>query len=477
VTNQESKWSVGHLLLGALLCLVCLRSWVPVSTYAHFDSDQAVFGLMGRDLIAGESFPLFMYGQRYLLAVSVWLCAPLFALFGTSITTLKLPMVAMNLAVVVMLWRGLRREENIGPWGAAFAILPFAVPSALVGTRLVEHAGGNIEPFVFTVAAFLLRDRAVALGVWSAIGFLNREFSLVGLIALVLMDIVQGIWRERVRFYGMVVAVFVPVIVAIRFMAAHWSTAYSGNPAGFGKPRLDNLAGYLKQQLPTLLGGLPRKLSDYNVLSQLEVGHVAVAYALAIWTIVALVVLCWKKPLARSELNGLPVYLVLIGLGQSMSFILLTPSGFDPMLLRYVLLSLLTLCGACALAWKRPELRLLTAATIGLISLFHLSGHLRFIGEYVGTAPERSLNQLAEQLLQRRVHYAVADYWTSYDVAFVTQERVVVAPPRGKNFRMPSYDVELEQHRDEVYTISDQPCVGGEHVLRWYLCRPPRATR
>jgi hypothetical protein len=476
MTAQQSKPSFGALLLGTLVFLVCLRSWVPASTYAHFDSDQAVFGLMGRDLIAGQSFPLFMYGQRYLLAVSVWLCAPLFALFGPSVTTLKLPMVAMNIAVVVMMWRGLRREENIGPWGAAVAILPFAVPSALIGTRLVEHAGGNIEPFVFTIGMYLLRDRAIALGLWAGIGFLNREFSAIGLIALLLMDIAQGVWRERLRLYGTVLGLMVVVVATIR-LAARWSTAYSGNPASFGKPRMANIVGYFKQQLPTLLGAWPRKLGDFNILSQVTVGHVAVGCALLLWTIATLYVLCWRKPIVRSELGGMPTYLVLVGLGQSASFILLTPSGSDPMLIRYLLLSLLTVCGACALAWKRPEMRPLTAATIGLVSVFHLGGHLQLIGEYAKGAPERSLNVLADQLLQRNIRYATADYWTSYDLSFVTQEKVVVAPPRGSNFRMPSYDIKLEQHRDEVYSITNQPCTGGEQLLHWYLCRPPRAAR
>src|SRR6185295_9712056 len=92
VIDHRRSAAMSGALFVLLMALVCLRSWVPVRTYAHFDSDQAVFGLMARDLAAGRSFPMFMYGQRYLLAVSVWLCAPLFAALGASITTLKLPL-------------------------------------------------------------------------------------------------------------------------------------------------------------------------------------------------------------------------------------------------------------------------------------------------------------------------------------------------------------------------------------------------
>jgi hypothetical protein len=40
-----------------LMAMVCIRSWVPVTSYAHFDSDQAVFGIMAEDLVKGRAFP------------------------------------------------------------------------------------------------------------------------------------------------------------------------------------------------------------------------------------------------------------------------------------------------------------------------------------------------------------------------------------------------------------------------------------
>src|SRR5262245_65572834 len=105
----------------------------------------------------------------------------------------------MNIAVVSMLWIGLRDESRVGPWGAALAILPFAAPSAVISSRLVEHQGGNIEPFVFVLAAFFLRERPIALGAVAGVGFLNREFSLIGLIALLMMDALQGRLHRKVK--------------------------------------------------------------------------------------------------------------------------------------------------------------------------------------------------------------------------------------------------------------------------------------
>jgi hypothetical protein len=238
---------------------------VPVRTYAHFDSDQAVFGLMARDLAAGRSFPMFMYGQRYLLAVSVWLCAPLFAVLGASIATLKLPMFLMNIAVVAMLWRGLRREPGLGPWGTTLAILPFAIPSAVISTRLVEHQGGNIEPFVFVLAAFFLRQRPITLGVLLGVAFLNREFSLIAFIALLLMDAAQGTLVHKIRAHLTTAMSVAGVVIALRVLA-HWSTSYGGSGPLWLRPGWTKLADFFTQQVPTLIGGGSRRLSDFNIV-------------------------------------------------------------------------------------------------------------------------------------------------------------------------------------------------------------------
>ena len=49
-----------------------------------FDSDQAVFGLMGKHLMEGRAFPLLHLRPHYLLAVEAWLAAPMFFLFPGS---------------------------------------------------------------------------------------------------------------------------------------------------------------------------------------------------------------------------------------------------------------------------------------------------------------------------------------------------------------------------------------------------------
>jgi hypothetical protein len=462
--------AIAGVLLAFLIALVCLRSWVPVRTYAHFDSDQAVFGLMARDLVAGRGFPMFMYGQRYMLAISVWLCAPLFAWFGASILTLKLPLFFMNLAVVAMLWIGLRREPGLGPWGTTLAILPFAIPSAVISTRLVEHQGGNIEPFVFVLAAFLLRERPIALGVLLGVAFLNREFSLIAFIALLMMDAAQGTLLRKIRAHLTTAMSFAAVVVALRVLA-HWSTSYGGSGPLWLRPGLTKLTTFFTQQVPTLIGGASRRLIDYNIISSLTVGHGVVYVVVVAWLIVLVTYWC-RQPPERGELNGMSAYLVLVGAGQAAAFIALSPYPGDRMVVRYLLLALLALCGLVGLAWRRPALRHVTAAVILSMAAVNLAGNLRLVREYAGGPPPRDLNQLADALVQRGVRYVDADYWTAFDVAWVTGERVIASPQRGSGNRVVRYNDLLDEHRSEMFTITDRARPGCEPILKWHLCPP-----
>ena len=101
-------WAAG------LAALVILRSAVFVFwPAAHFDSDQAVTGLMAKHLAELRAFPIFWYGQTYMLGVEAWAAAPLMALAGASVTALKLPLLAMNIVIALLLFRGLTRDAGL----------------------------------------------------------------------------------------------------------------------------------------------------------------------------------------------------------------------------------------------------------------------------------------------------------------------------------------------------------------------------
>src|SRR5215470_8454656 len=114
---------------GVVLVLVFFRMIVWVAwEQSYFDSDQATTGLMAKHLAELKAFPLFFYGQQYMLGVESWLVAPLFVVFTPSVFLLKLPLVAINVAVALLLVMTLVRGVGLSPRMSLVASLFFLLP-------------------------------------------------------------------------------------------------------------------------------------------------------------------------------------------------------------------------------------------------------------------------------------------------------------------------------------------------------------
>jgi hypothetical protein len=471
----ETRRLLAPALLALMIALVCLRSWVFLwFPHSHMDSDQAVFGLMGKDIKLGRGYPLFMYGQQYMFAVGSWLCAPLFALFGESVTTLKFPMFAMNVACVFMLWFGLRRERDIGVWGTALAVVSFAAIGVVAGSRLVEHQGGNIEPFFFVMLAFLLRQRPIALGVVFGVAFLNREFAAIGFIALVLMDLVQGRFVAQWKSHATTLVVATVVVAAVRLIAETQAGYVGSGPHGSLQDVFsgEGLAGLFGGILPLLFGMSRIPVRDF-VVSRLHVGLDVLWFVLIAWVALGIAGAFKQR---RSDFDGMATYLILVGLGQSAAFVLLCAAPRDLMLVRYVLLTLCILPGLTVYAWRTRALRPVIAVLVLTFAVANTRDHFRIAREYIRRPPRHEIEKLAEALTERGVRYAEAEYWLAYDVTWLTNERIIVSPWRGKGNRITRYTDLLAEHKSEVFYLRDTPCKRkrherGEPLMRWYLCR------
>ena len=80
------------------------RSWFFLAwDEAYFDSDQAIVGLMAKHLTEGRAWPLFFYGQEYMLGVEAWAMAPVFLVLGPTVFALHLTMVLFNVAAALLL--------------------------------------------------------------------------------------------------------------------------------------------------------------------------------------------------------------------------------------------------------------------------------------------------------------------------------------------------------------------------------------
>ena len=126
-----------------LVLLVVLRSIVFVFwEQSSFDSDQAITGLMAKHLIESRAFPVFYYGQNYMLGVEAYLAAPVFAVAGVSVTTLKLPLLVLNIGVALLLLRTVEREVGLRPYVALVPVF-LALPSPAAAWRCSRPTAGT----------------------------------------------------------------------------------------------------------------------------------------------------------------------------------------------------------------------------------------------------------------------------------------------------------------------------------------------
>src|SRR6476620_8912680 len=110
-SSRESR-----TLVAIAAALVIFRSAVFMFwPQSYFDSDQAIFGLMAKHIAEGRAFPVFMYGQTYILAVQAWMAAPFVMIAGASVATLKLPLLIINVAIVILLVRIFIRQVGLTP--------------------------------------------------------------------------------------------------------------------------------------------------------------------------------------------------------------------------------------------------------------------------------------------------------------------------------------------------------------------------
>jgi hypothetical protein len=481
----------------AACALVVFRAFVFIAwEQSHFDADQAIVGLMAKHLLEGRAFPLFFYGQQYLLGVESWLVAPFFLVGGVSVAMLKLPLLLLNLVAVVLLLVGLERFAGLRPWQAGLAALFLIVPAPSAASRLVQANGCNIEPFVYVLLIWFLRHRPLWLGLVLGLGVLNREFTIYGFTALLFVELWHGrLWSvDRVRqltLAGLIaVGVWQGVQVLVPFASARGpGTAYADfdgrthaaevqqrfcwNPDDM-PARLKALATF---QLPELFGAQRQPVVRVGIIGSTLQGidglwvFLVVAFALATGRTLWLSRMGVAHTMARPLAFG--TYLVAIG-AQSALVYGVTCGQRSHLTMRYMLLALLVPVGigACYLAVERSK-RLVWGfgAVVGAWAVVSTASHVALLAEYLTDPPPAEYRLLSDYLVREQVQHGRAAFWDAYAVTFLSGERVRIGS--ADLVRIEEYVREFERHRATAVNLSTTRCEGPQ-VARWWVCAPPR---
>jgi hypothetical protein len=484
----------------ATLIVTLARSAVLVFwEESHFDANQAVTGLMAKHLAELRAFPVFMYGQNYQLAMESWLAAPLFFVAGPSVPALKLPLLAINFALAVLLIRLLVNESRLQPIAAGFAALFFVLPAPGTAARLLEPSGGTLEPLMYALLLWLTRTRPVWCGLILGIGFLNREFTLYAFMALLILEAAGGSWLNRHNLRRLMTIVCVAGLVWIGGqLASRYGSAEGPGSTWADLPErarrveianrlcLDWRAvpqGYFdigRIHWPLLFGTELQPLRRFNIESQVNQGFPGAGVVLGFAMLLAVLRIgthLIRERRWRPEYNFCAYLIVLAALSIT-GYVVGRCGVISASRMRYDMLSLLGAVGVGAWYLQVERVRWLTGLWVLLVACWAATGalaHARLSAEYLENAPVGGKGRIVRELEARGIQYATSYYANAYPIAFLSNERIIVASTNRVRIRL--YQQQVHAHRREAVRITRARCRGGEQVMAGlYFCPPSRGV-
>ena len=477
--GRRELWCVALLATA----LVMLRS-APflLFPYIDFDSDQAILGLMAKHLSEFRTFPLFYYGQNYMLGATAWVIAPLFWIGRPSVALMKLPLLIANIAVAVVLVRLLAGNLRLRPAVAFMAALPFIVPPPVMSGILLQ----GVEPVLYVLVLWVLRRRPIAFGALLAFGFIHREFTIYALPALALVSLADGsFWSDgAIRRYAQAVGGFALVWLIIdaakRFLYGNSLALQAqqlGNVLCIAGPRFqDRVRFVLADVWPLVVGGTPNPLDHYAMRSSAVVGSTVIGWiaSAAVLLMIVRVAWLWRSRSGKPSI-AFAAYLALVGCCSLAAYTLTCAFAFP--VVRYVYLAMLLPvgCFAALMAWEPSKwTRAAAIAIFALCGAANLADNGRVLREaYVNPQPDPH-GELTEFLLGHQIRYARASYWDSYVVDFLSRERVIVASTGP--VRIPEYQRRVDENGDGAATIQRMPCDGQWRVAAWCIQIPNQSA-
>ena len=449
--------SLDHLTRVAVALLValglCLRIWIIGRT--PLNSDQAVVGLMAREIIHGHLFA-FYWGQNY-GGGEPYIVAVLFSLFGESRLALGLAPLLLDAIAALLVWRIGRRLFD--PRAAVLAALIFWVwPEVYLYLSTVEY-GFRLLALVcgLAVLLFALRlaePRASRLIDWAALGlFLGLGWwcspEIVYYVVPALLWLIYRVVRSRVRppLHAAVLFVAMTALGALPWLAANVDHGYPSLQS-VAQPYFGTWAGrvgvFFQHIAPLVLGARLRGSGDWLV---------SPVFGATLYCLLAVSILAWVVLLALKRRAGqLVVFVVLFPFVYAYSPF----SGYwrDGRYAVYLapVLALLVASALCELG--RASSRLARAVPVlGMIAALALTaGAAARLAPYVPLAgsngsrsgwtswkadPDEWLRPLVTTLERSHVGGAYAGYWVAYALTFEAHGQVVAADPG--NDRYPPY--------------------------------------
>ncbi len=435
----------------------------PLLNARSTNSDAAVVGLQALHVLRGEWSP-FLWGSGYQTSADAVVAAAFFAVLGTTPFVLMVSALTLHVLSTLLVWDTLRRHVTSAT--AALLTLPMVLTTSSV------HSYALYPPrqtsLTLAVAAFWAIGRATAAarpGAWLAAGGALATLAVAAdpypmlLVPLAGFFALLVAWDGgTVRTRGARLGAFASglVVGAVPFVLLRHVPGANPGPLGLTTSMLGHHADLLVREcLPWAIGTkvyFARNVMDYHPWdAPLAIRIVQVLGAVSLAVVVGFALFVappWKRlpwPTRRLGLVGALVYPL------ATNAFLVSVMVMDHFSMRYLaVLALLTPFAALPLCtWLGPR-------RFALVFTPHLAAAA--IGGWVGygpfvhgVVPVRETPELADDyalealLASHDVHYATADYWASYRLTLLWQERIVVVPKNPAEDRYRPYREAFEK--------------------------------
>ena len=398
---------------------IVLRVWVYRSAMGVPDGDEAVVGLMARNVLDGE-LATFFWGQGFGGTQEVYTTAPLFAVFGPSWLTLRLVPMLLTVLAALVVWRVARR--TIGEAAAVVAgCLVWIWPPFLVH-RLTHQFGFYAGGLLYSAMLLLVGLRLVERPTRARAGVLGLVLGLALWQSAQVLPVAVGVvlwtlWRQPTWLRHVWVTALLAVVGALPSIV--WNFR---NDWGSFESTIENTTSYahrLRIFVSPLLGMLLGLRTPYTqerllptVLTLLAYGALAVLFVVGAYR-------------ARRRAASL-LYVV----AAVFPFVYATaPQTLFSSEPRYLLVLSPVVCllvAQLATTYWRGVAVLGAALAISVATLARIQTYEENVPPQPPKAP-RDLGPLAETLDRLDLDRVYADFWLSYRLTFETDERIVAA--------------------------------------------------
>jgi 4-amino-4-deoxy-L-arabinose transferase-like glycosyltransferase len=413
-----SRWSITFALAG--IGGLALRVWTYRSAAGVPDSDEAVVGLMARNILHGH-FTTFFWGQAYGGSQEALLTAPIFAVFDSSWVALRVVPIALSAVAALLVWRvGLRL---IGERPAAVAAAVFWIWPPFLIYKLTHQWGFYASGVVYCVLLLLLGLRVVeepsalraglfglvlGLAAWE-----TEQIVPVAVPLLVWMTWKRPRWLRKlwIAAPATVVGALPSIVWNIRHDFGSFHSTVPDTTTYWHRLRL-----FVSPLLPLLLG----LRADYTQ-------ERIVPSALATYVIEALLAGLFAWGAWRSR--GRPVSLLYL-VCAVYPFLYAIPAETmferDPKYLVVLAPVLVLLVAQLARTYPRALALILLAAVVSVVSIRKLDHYFATVPQQPPVAP-RDIGPLIATLDRLGLDRVYATYWVAYRIDFDTRERIIAA--------------------------------------------------